>query len=482
MIRSAIARTTLLAFAVWLAACGGGDSASTGTALKTSRGVITATGSITVNGVRFSTAGASVKVEDQPGAEADLEVGMVVKVKGHDDGLNGQAVEVEFEDEIRGKVDDVTGNVIRIGDREIEVEHATEFEDNLARLGSITAGQDRIRVSGVATWNGRVRASRIDKLAGSSEDFETKGFVSALSMGPPVTFDLRVTPDAASGLAVTLAAGVVVPAGLANGSFVEVRSPAAPAAGAITATAIEIEDARLGGANDEVEVEGLVTSGDSTAFVVDGQAVVTDAGTRWENGVPTDLLPGVKVEAEGHLDSQSPPVLHADKVSFRANVRLQGASGDVVIPDAADPRTGSFKVLGLAVLTDSFTEWKDFSGNPQDLSTIGAGPVLVRGYRSRDGASVVAVRVERTNDTKLILQGPVTVKNALAGTLTILGLTVATGAGTEFRDASDMPMGQAAFFGAVTEGRTVVKARGRDAAALSGTTLTAEQVEIEGDR
>ncbi|HEY6106814.1 MAG TPA: DUF5666 domain-containing protein, partial [Anaeromyxobacteraceae bacterium] len=174
--------------------------------------------------------------------------------------------------------------------------------------------------------------------------------------------------------------------------------------------------------------------------------------------------------------------LHADKVSFRANVRLQGASSEVVIPNAAAPRTGSFKVLGLAVLTDSFTEWKDFSGNPQDLSTIGAGPVLVRGMRSRDGSSVVAVRVERTNDTKLILQGPVTAKNAGAGTLVILGLTVATGAGTEFRDVSDMPMAQAAFFGAVTEGRTVVKARGRDAAALSGTTLTAEQVEIEGDR
>ncbi len=481
MIRSAMARTTLLASAVCLAACGGGDSASTSTALKTSRGVITATGGITVNGVRFSTAGASVKVEDQPGAEADLKVGMVVKVKGHDDGLNGQAVEVEFEDEIRGKVDGVAGNVIRIGDREVEVEHATEFEDNVT-LGSITPGQDRIRVSGVATWNGRIRASRIDKLAGSSEDFEMKGFVSGLSTGPPVTFDLRVTPDAVSGLAVTLAAGVVVPAGLADGSFVEVRSPAAPAAGAITATAIELEDARLGGANDEVEVEGLVTSGDSAAFMVDGQMVVTNAGTRWENGVPGDLLPGVKVEAEGHLDSQNPPVLRADKVSFRANVRLQGASSDVVIPDAADPRTGSFKVLGLAVLTDSFTEWKDFSGNPQDLSTIGAGPVLVRGYRSRDGSSVVAVRVERTDDTRLILQGPVITKNAGAGTLVILRLTVATDTGTQFQGVSDSAMNRDAFFAAVTEGRTVVKARGRDAAALSGTTLTAEQVEIEGDR
>lgn len=483
MTRIAIARTTLLASAAWLAACGGSEPATGNTpgALRTSKGAITALGSITVNGVRFSTSGATVKIDDQPGTEADLKVGMVVKVKGHDDGVNGQATEVEFEDQVRGRVDDVAGNVIRIGEQEIEVEHATEFEDNVGRLGSIANG-DRIRVSGVATSGGRVRASRVDKLTGSSADFEMKGFVSGLAMGPPVAFVLRVTPDASSGLMVTLGNGVALPAGVADGSFVEVRSPAAPAAGAITATAIELEDARLGGADDEAEVEGIVTSGDSASFMVAGQTVVTAASTRWENGVPGDLLPGVKVEAEGHLDSQSPPVLHADKVSFRANVRLQGASSDVVIPDAADPRTGSFKVLGLAVLTDSFTEWKDFSGNPQDLSTIGAGPVLVRGYRSRDGASVVAVRVERTDDTRLILQGPVTTKNAGAGTLVILGLTVATGAGTEFRDVSDSAMSQAAFFAAVTEGRTVVKARGRDAAALSGTTLTAEQVEIEGDR
>lgn len=478
-------RLAAVVAALALAACGGGSStASAGpAALRTSKGVVTAAGAgITLNGVRFSTAGAAVRIDGQPGTEADLKVGMVVKVKGRDDGVNGQAVQVEFEDKVRGTVDDVVGDVVRIGDREIEVEQATEFEDDVARLGSITPGQDRIRVSGVATAGGRIRASRIDKLPGSAEDFEVKGFVSGLSMGPPVTFDLGVSPDAATGLAVTLAAGVMLPAGLADGSFVEIRSLAAPVAGAVTATAIELEDARLGEAEDEAEVEGIVTSGTAASFMVDGQAVVTDAATRFENGVPADLVPGVKVEAEGTLDSQTPPVLHAEKVSFRANVRLQGASSDVVIPDAAAPQTGSFKVLGLTVLTDAFTEWTDFSGNPQDLSTIGAGPVLVRGMRSRDGSSVVATRVERTDDTRLILQGPVTAKDAMAGTLAILGLTVATNAGTEFQGVSGSAMGQAAFFAAVIEGRTVVKARGRDAAALSGTTLTAEQVEIEGDR
>ena len=483
MIRIAQIRTALLAAALSLAACGTSQSpAQSPSAQKTSKGVVTATGSVTVNGVRFATPGASVKVDGQPATEADLTVGMVVKVRGQDDGVNGQAVEIESEDAVRGKVGGVAGNVVSIGEQEIEVEDATEFEDNAARLASITPGQDRIRVSGVSTGSGRIRASRIDKVAGASDDFEVKGFVSALAMGPPVTFDLRVSPDAATAIAVTLAAGAAVPVGLANGAFVEVRSAAAPQGGAVTATSVEVEDARLGGAEEEVEVEGIVTSGDSSSFMVDGQSVATDASTRWENGVPGDLVPGVKVEAEGRLDSQSPPVLHAEAVSFRANLRLQGPSTDVVVPDPSAPRTGSFKVLGLTVHTDALTEWVDFSGNPQDLGTIGSGPVLVRGLRSRDRSSVVATRVERTSDTKLFLQGPVASKDAAAGTLVVLGLTVATGAATEFRDMGDAVVAKDAFFAAVVEGRTVVKARGKDASALSGTILTADQIEMEGDR
>lgn len=482
MIRTVTARTALLASALWLSACGGTSSSSAGSALKTSKGAMsTSGGGIAVNGVAFSTAGAAVTVEGQPATAADLRAGMLVKVKGQDDGVAGQAVEIQAEDRIRGKVSAVAGNVVLIGDRAVEVEDATEFQDNAARLASITPGVDRVGVSGFATWSGSIRASRIDKLAGTSDDFEAKGFVSGLSLGPPARFDLRVTPDAATAIAVTLAAGVAVPAGLANGAFVEISAAAAPAAGAVTATAVQLEDVRLAEAQAQVEVEGIVTSGTSASFMVNGQAVATDATTRFENGAAADLAAGVKVEVEGSLDAQVPPVLRAAVVSFRANVLLQGGVGAIAIPAPAAPRLGSFKVLGLTVVADALTQWVDFNGNPQDLTTIGTGPVLVRGMRSRDGSGVVASRIEVTGDTRLLLQGTVTAKNATAGTLVILGLTVATGAGTELRDMSGALMGASGFFAAVVEGRTVVKARGRDATALSGTTLAAEQVEIEGD-
>jgi len=268
---------------------------------------------------------------------------------------------------------------------------------------------------------------------------------------------------------------VAIPAGVVSGSYVEVRAASRPVAGAFTATAVVLEDGKLGEAQAEVEVEGLVTSGNSTQFVVEGQAVATSLYTRWDNGLPADLAPGVKVEAEGKLDDAG--ILQATKVSFRANLRIQGPVSNVVATSAHE---GSFQVLGLTVRTDAWTEWKSSGGGGTlDLTTIGAGPVEVRGVPGQAG-EIIATRIDTTNDSRLVLQGPVSSKDAAAGRLVILGLTAQAGASTEYRDSSDAVLTTAAFFDLVIPPKTVVKVRSRDP--LSGTTLTAEQMEIEGSR
>ena len=337
-----------------------------------SRGVVTAVGALTVNGIAFDASTAQIRIDDNPGRpESELKVGMVVTVKGSKDDAagTGRATEIETHHVLRGKVDDKGGSVFRVGGHEVEVEHATEFEDRLNRLGSVSVGE-RVRVHGHATATGHFRATRVEKETGSSEDFEVKGFVSDLDRTAG-KFTLKVTPDAASSYAVTLGAGASIPAGVVNGSYVEVRAAAAPAAGALTATAVQLEDAKLGGPQAEVEVEGIVTSGSSVQFVVEGQVVAPSATTRWENGVPADLVPGVKVEAEGRLDASN--VLQATKVSFRASVRLQGPVSGITSTSA---REGSFQLLGLTVRTDAWTEWKSSGGGASlDLTTIGAGPV-----------------------------------------------------------------------------------------------------------
>ena len=468
-----------LAAAILLAACGGSSTAPAGggaTPSATSKGVVTAIGSVTVNGIRFDTSTAQIRIDDNPGRpESELKVGMVVRVKGSKDDVagTGKATEVEAHHVVRGKVDGKAGSVVRVGGHEVEIEHGTEFESHASGLDSISVGE-RVRVHGHPTATGRFRATRVEKEAGSSEDFDVKGFVSDLSLAAG-TFTLKVTPDAASSYAVIMASGATIPAGVVSGSFVEVRAASRPLNGALTATAVVLEDGKLGDAQDEVEVEGLVTSGTSAQFVVEGQTVATSGSTRWDNGLPADLAPGVKVEAEGKLDAAG--VLQATKVSFRANVRIQGPVSTVVSTSAHE---GSFQVLGLTVRTDAWTEWKSSGGGGAlDLTSIGNGPVEVRGVPGQAG-EIIATRIDATNDSRLVLQGPVSSKDAAAGRLVILGLTAQAGASTEYRDSSDAVLTAAAFFDLVIPPKTVVKVRSRDP--ISGTTLTAEQMEIEGSR
>ena len=442
------------------------------------RGAISSVSPLTVNGVRFDTTQAEVRVEGEKRTEAELHKGQVVHIRGEIHGRDGRAATVSFDDDLRGKVDDRGGNHMHVGGHEVEIENETEFEDESLREDSIQPGE-RIRVSGHRTASGAIRATRIEKEVGSQEDFEVKGYVSSLAAAAvPPAFALRMTPAGADLYQVTLATGATLPAGIQDGSFVEVRSASKPLAGALTATAVELEDARNGAENDEAEVEGIVTSGDSMAFVIGSQQISTTTTTVWENGLPEDLLPGAKVEAEGKLDVQG--VLLARKVSFRSNVRLQGAPSS---PVETSPGVGTFQVLGVTVRVDGLTEWKSSGkGSGLSLASLGTTPLQVRGYRARNGTDVIATRVESRSDDRIILQGPVSSKDTAAGTLAILGLTVHSNGGTGFRGVDDGSITASAFFDAVTVDATVVKARGKDAAALSGTTLTAEEMEIEGSR
>ncbi|HET8733957.1 MAG TPA: DUF5666 domain-containing protein, partial [Anaeromyxobacteraceae bacterium] len=161
----------------------------------------------------------------------------------------------------------------------------------------------------------------------------------------------------------------------------------------------------------------------------------------------------------------------ARKDSFRPTVRIQGTPSGAA--SAADG-TGSFQVLGITVRVDALTEWSSSGGSTLSLATLGTGPVRVRGQLARDGKSVVATRVDGTGDDRPILQGPVSSKDAAARTLVVLGVTIQATDRTELSGTTI-----AAFLDAVVPGTTVVKARGKDAAAFAGATLVADQLEIE---
>src|ERR1700752_3646032 len=94
--------------AFFIAGCGGGTGgtgATGGSTAGVSIGVMTK-GSIIVNGVHFDDSSANIRIDDRAGTSAELQNGMVVKVRGqiNDDRINGVAQQVEAESEVRGTV------------------------------------------------------------------------------------------------------------------------------------------------------------------------------------------------------------------------------------------------------------------------------------------------------------------------------------------------------------------------------------------
>ncbi|MEW8155838.1 MAG: DUF5666 domain-containing protein, partial [Candidatus Thiodiazotropha endolucinida] len=91
---------TMLAVCLTLSACGGGGggSASEDGTTITARGVITGFGSIYVNGVRYHTNSTRFTVDDNPGTESDLKLGMVVTVTATlNDDNTGNASSIVFD-------------------------------------------------------------------------------------------------------------------------------------------------------------------------------------------------------------------------------------------------------------------------------------------------------------------------------------------------------------------------------------------------
>jgi Domain of unknown function (DUF5666) len=441
-----IFQTAILAgIGLVLAACGGGGGgtgAATGPAA--SQGVITAKGSVFVNGVEYSTTGATIRIDDNPGIESDLKVGMVVKVRGTSDDATrkGTATQVEARDLLEGTISSVGAGTIAVMGQTVQI------EDNMTRLNDDDTQKvfgdanfqvgDIVEVHGFPDDQGGMRATRV--LRKATGEFESKGFVTGLGAS---SFGLSLTPGGAAVLTVSFTAGSL-PAGTVNGSFVEVKSAAAPVAGAVTASLIHLEDS-LGAAGEEVEVEGIVSSGTLASFVVNGRQVVTGASTLFEGGLGSDFAVGVKLEAEGPLDANG--AIAATKISFRSNIKIEG--------DASAVSAAGLTVLGKTLAVNRFTR---IDNGP----VSNADHVEVRAVRDRDGNLVATRIVKQSASNKAFLQGPLTAADGTAGTLTMLGTTVVSDGGTQWRVSStstEVPVTKAAFFSQISANVTVVKVR-----------------------
>ena len=454
-----------------LVACGGGGggggntppAAGGASAAGVSQGVVTALGSVFVNGFEFSTTGATIRVDDNPGVESDLKVGMVVKVRGTSDDATrkGTATQVEARDVLEGRVSsvDTVNKTITVMGQTVRIEdNVTRLnDDDLQKIFGNANFQvnDMVEVHGFADDQGGVRATRV--LRKATGEFESKGFVSALAA---TSFGLSLTPGGTAVVTVNFVAGAL-PAGIVNGSFVEVKSALAPVAGVITANLIQLED-KLGAAGEKAEIEGIVSSGTLASFVVNGQRVVTSASTVFEGGISSDFAIGVKLEAEGPVDANG--AIAATKISFRSNVRIEA--------DASAVTATSLTVLGKTIAINQFTR-------TDNGPVVNGSHVEVRAVSDRNGNFIATRIVVQGASTKAFLQGPVTSADSTAGTLNILGNAIVSDGNTEWRVSStstELPVSKAAFFAQVKTNVTVVKVKWDP---FTGVTAPIKEAEIE---
>lgn len=456
--------------ATWLMlACGGGDGGIDGTGVtdnSVSYGTVTAFGSVWVNGVRFDTAGATFKLDDNPVGQDALRVGMVVRVDGSIDDKRASAVTVD--DAIKGRVEQVldASRMVVMG-QTVQIDNNTRFDN-----GVVPVVGNYVEVHGLVVGDGAVAASYIERKSTlATPPFVVKGVVKnhnpAASTFQVGTLNVSYAGALVNDMPAAPWDGLTVDA---KGSACAGNPPATPVCGTLTATKVEPAGARVA-QTAKAEVEGFVTSLTANGFVISGQTVVVNAATVFVGGVAAELVVGVKVEAEGPI---SGGVLTATKVAFKDNVRFEA---DVATVNAGAGTLTLAGLPGITVQVSALTQLKDVAS----LAALAPGNHLRIKARPGPGNSVLAIELERRSvsaDSRVILEGPV---SAVGGTstLTILGVVVntATVPDSEFKNLADVPIGRAAFFAAIGGGTNLaVKARGTLGA---GGAVTWQQMELE---
>lgn len=481
---------------------GGGTGGAAG---GTGIGPVTGFGSVIVNGVEYDDTGIdnTTFFDDRGRTKAALVTGMMVKVTAtgvNDVSGTGTAAKIEVMRHVDGPLDDngatLATNRFRVMGQSVVTDTATVFDnvavgslidlaaiDNLARAGR----RPEIEVHGVSDNTGAIHATFVhlwdnDVVAG--RDVQVKGIVAN---------------DNAVGKTFTLGTSkvsyAVRPAGLGDGVFVEVKGAFRTTDNTVLATAVAVEDPAAGQvAGDLVKSEGyvkrIVAAGALFELVgADGlQSINWSTGTAaFRDGTVADLVAGARVEVEGKRNLDR--TVAAKGISFRkpGNIRMDTT---VTVPASPPDTLGLF---GKTVYVNSLTQYKD---SRDLLPTFGPANILdgdtlrVSAFLDNSTGSnrIVASRVERIDafpaNDRHILQGKVESGSGGAA-LTILGITALTfpgttefirADGTRFPGATESDR-QANFFAAITDGRTVVRARGT--AGSPTTAMTANEVRIQ---
>lgn len=467
--------TALVALTV--TACGDSDSSWTPDPLPVvidenvvAVGPITGFGSVIVNGVTFGTANATVTMDDEPGIESGLRLGMIVSVAGTIDTTTGEAraSEISFVDDVEGPVssmDRAAGSFVVLG-RTVFVDELTVFED--ATFDDIEVGHV-VKVSGLWRHELQIQATFVRRVAFQFEagmTMRVKGEIADLEIGQQ---QFRIGTQWCNYSAAMMELGG---ADIANGMYVQVTSMAMMQNNQMMADAVQARERdrdryRLCADECLYELIGYVTAFESTEdFEVDGQAVMATQDTVYVNGTADTLAVDVKVSIDGTINDAG--VLVADRIVFHLPSLVE-IKGNV---DGLDPETETVSVFGIAVQTSEFTLFRDHTTSGQPIFGFGdlneGDRVEIRAVL--DGDSVIATRLERDepNDVTTL---KALVEAIERPSITMLGVTVTSSQDTLFQNVAHIEIDADEFFDLVEPG-SIVRSEGT----YDGTSILASKM------
>ena len=352
---------------------GTGASASAGDSGDSGVGGVGGVASIIVNDVRYDTAGAILKLRDA----SQLQLGMTAKVNGptNADFTAGQATEVESAADARGVITSIdlgSGNLVVLG-MTISTD-ATTVWGNVSGLGALAPGMT-VQVWGLPAGPGLLRATRIEQLAA----------------GTPILSGVVQNLDPANrrfllgGLTIDFSQATLPPAAM-GGVNVRVRASAAPSAGLLQASSVELWYPVTLRDGTRRQLGGVVTDFAAiTSFRVLGTPV--DASSAQVSGGPSAAIAnGVELDVAGTVSNG---LLVATKVKIKKT------------PGGAS--TASFTAKGIVAAFRSLAEFK-VKGQAVDAS--GAAVQFVNGTAAdlRNGRSVTIVGDRIQNDVLIATQ------------------------------------------------------------------------------
>ena len=427
-------------------------------------GPITGFGSVAANGIVFGTDSASVLIDGEAATLDDLRVGMIVSILGTVDAQGvANASQIRFGIDAEGPItnlDAANGTFMILG-KTVIVDEMTVFEG--AELGTLGMG-NVVRVSGQVRSQDRIQATHIHRIANAYQagmHMHVKGEIEDLDVGNQ-RFRLGGQICDYSGAALELGG-----ADIANGLYVEVTSTTPMGAGDMILDRIQARDRdrdrdQLCSSDCDFELDGYVTSFTSTTdFEVDGQSVTTTASTEYVNGTVDTLALDVRLSVDGALNDDG--VLVADRIVFHLPSLIEIEAS----VDALDVSAGTIEVLGISVMTNESTLFRDHgaAGIPAfGMDDVAVGDWLeIRAYL--DAGAVIATRVERDDaDDSVTLKAPVEV--VASPNVTLLGIVATSDDDTVFQNAAFEVIDAETFFGLVEVG-DIVKTEGTyDGAAI----------------